>query len=321
MKRVGVRLLLAVLLLAACTRAEIYYPDNGIPTPATEGYIRIYPDPSKHALPALQYHFYNTNTDVEYTVLPCDGLGNFEGMLPVGTYRVIATNTTATNVVFSDMHSYETATVTANRMETRGGTLPHRMETRSGTLPLAQPGTVYSTVLQNLVVSPADTVRYDPAPALLTRKVTLTFTLMGALADITERLEGKLQGVYPSINLYNCSHTPESVSQSYNMAINFETSEINDNHQCQVEINLFGLADPEYGDAYNNVLTIALTTAGGEVIEVDLDLTDNLSEIIELNGGDIPLDLSLPIEIRQTDVGLGAILTGWIDNGETEVDN
>lgn len=316
---IGVRLL-AVLLFAACTRAEIYYPDNGIPTPATEGYIRIYPDRSQYTLPALQYHFYNTNTDVEYTVLPCDGLGNFEGMLPVGTYRVIATNTTAANVSFSGMQNHETATVTATRMETRSGTLPHRMETHGGTSPhyLAQPGSVYSTVLQDLIVSSTDTVHYDPAPALLTRTLNLVFTLMDGLEINVESLTGVLYGVCPSIYLY--SHDPlQGDIDAASQAISFTTETIG--RQSTASLQLFGLYNPDYGQTYTNVLELALTTSDGHEHSFEVDLTTTLSDIIAEYGYELPIKLSLPIEVRQTEIGITGNVIGWIEGGETELES
>ncbi len=107
----------------ACTESILMQPMQ--PT----GSVQIYPDMSVHTLPPTQYYFYrvssengegyenaeSTANDEAASSLPiirdCDGYGNFIGTLPVGTYRVIATNVAASRVTFTDMDSHETAIV------------------------------------------------------------------------------------------------------------------------------------------------------------------------------------------------------------------
>jgi len=301
-------LLLAVLLLTACTEAAIYYPENTVEPPAngTEGYVRIYPDNSVHTGCALTYHFYNTNTDIEYIVSACDGVGNFEGMLPIGTYRVIATNTDALNVTFSGMQGHTTAAVTATVQPTRSSTL------------LAQPSDIYSSTIGDLTVSPSDTVRYDPVPVLLTRTLNLVFTLMDGLEVSMESLSGTLYGVYPSVYLYSREPLLEGIDPA-SQAIIFEA--YTTGKESLANLRLFGLYDPAYGETYTSVMELVLVTSDGIHHTFSVDLTETLSEIIAEYGYELPIELSLPITIRQTEIGISAGVSDWFPGGDTEIDN
>jgi len=314
-------LCVSVFILTGCTKADIHYPT----IETVQGMVMIYPDQSKYTLPALKYHFYNVDTQIEYIVCSCDGSGNFEGMLPIGTYRVIATNTNAQYVEFTDMQSYELATVTALPVFTRSTAQP-TVKQRSALANyqlltvnyLAQPGEVYSTVMSELTVSQTDTLRYEPSPVLLTRRLRLLFTLQGELITEVSALNGVLRGVYPSMYLYTCSHTQEGISQAPDMAIGFDT-EVQGN-QREAQISLFGLCDPGYGHVYANELPLELTMNDGSKQQVTLDLTDVLSDIISQNQGTIPIEITIPIDIKRVGIGIEGIVTGWINEGETEID-
>lgn len=299
-------LLLAALLLTSCAEAVIYYPGNTVEPPATEGYVRIYPDNSVHTGCALTYHFYNTNTNIEYIVSTCDGVGNFEGTLPIGIYRVIATNTSAANVTFSGMEGHETAAVTAAVQPTRSSTL------------LAQPDNIYSTTIGDLVVSPADTVYYKPTPVLLTHTLNLVFTLMDDLEINMEALSGTLYGVYPSVYLYSCEPLLEGVDPG-SQAITFEAHTTG--KESLASLRLFGLYDPAYGETYTSVMDLVLVTSDGIRHTFEVDLTETLSEIVAEYGYELPIELSLPIEIRQTEIGIDAKVNDWFEGGDTELEN
>jgi len=308
-------------IVAACTKADIHYPT----IETAQGMVMIYPDQSGYTLPALEYHFYNVDTQIEYIVRSCDGSGNFEGTIPVGTYRVIATNTDAQNVEFGDMQNCDLATVTALPVFTRSTAQQmvngkRSMVNQRSTIVnyLAQPGEVYSTVINSLAVSDTDTLCYEPAPVLLTKQLKLVFTLAGDLETEVTALTGVLHGIFSSVHLYTCIHTQESAVQSPSMAITFNTAP--SGNQRATQVSLFGLADPEYGTVYTNQLPLELTLVNGNTEQVTLNLTDVLSDIIYQNQGVIPLELTVPITIERVDVGLQGIVTGWHVGGETTTD-
>ena len=83
------------------------------------------------------------------------------------------------------------------------------------------------------------------------------------------------------------------------------------------EISLFGIYDPVYGENYTNNLELDLSIGGESTIAI-VDLTEILSDVIRKNGGTIPLELSLSIELTKTPIGVGAEVEGWIQEGENE---
>ena len=300
-------------IVAACTKAVIHHPEPG----TGEGTVRIYPDMSVHSLPASQYHFYNTNTDLKYIVCPCDGSGNFDGILPVGTYRVIATNTSALNVDFRGMDSYETASVYALPLMSRSFATaieqPTFYDQQSTYSYLTQPDDVYSTIVEELVVTENNPAHSEPLPTLLTKHLTLVFSMQDGLDVEVVSMTGVLPGIYPAVHLY--TRQGLQIEKSPDMAVNFET--IADGNKRVAEIFLFGIYDPVYGENYTNNLELNLTMGGESTITI-VDLTEILSDMIRKNEGTIPLELSLSIELTKTPIGVGVEVEGWIQEGEDE---
>lgn len=303
---VGVLAYVHMGILSSCTRADIHYPE----VVSEKGYVQIYPDMSEHTLPAVEYHFYNTDGKTEYLCLSCDGKGNFNGTLPTGTYRVIATNTAASNVKFSAMDSHETAIVRAASLNNR------QAISRADYSMLSQPDNVYSTVLDELVVVADKSVRMEPLPTLLTKHLNLIFTMQGNLETDVVAMTGVLPGIYPAMHLYTCEG--REIDQSPDMAINFETEQTG--NQRKAQISLFGLCDPEYGDNYTNKLELELTMQDGTTANTTLNLTDIISDVIKQNQGDIPLDLTIPIEVKETEIGIVGEVGDWIAEGESEIE-
>lgn len=301
----GVLIVLVFLLLTACTQADIHH----LPETSPEGMVQIFPDMSDHTLPAVQYHFYPAGGDAECIVCGCDGSGNFEGKLPVGAYRVIATNTSASNVEFTGMDAYESATVYARSLVAARMALGRDASSFNY---LEQPANIYSTVVEELVVTAGGVVRKEPSPVLLTRCLSLVFSLQSDLAGEVVAMSGVLPGVYPAMQL--CSGRGVQIEQSPGLAVRFGTEGSGSERKAQ--IFLFGLRDPGYGQAYTNRLELELTLADGSSVHTGLDLTDILSEMIEKNDGSLPLDVSIPIEVEKTDIGIGVEVGEWVYEGE-----
>jgi len=287
-----------ICLLSSCAEAILLLRDDA------EGYAFIYPEGHTYQLPALVYHFYNTDTQKEYFVRNCDGSGNFSGSLPAGNYYVIATNTTASNVTFNDMYNHELATVTVTSAASRISNQ------------LAMPGNVHSVAFDNLTISHQDTVQRFAVPVLLTKELTLIFTLKGSLLDDVSGLSGQLDGIYPSAGLYNCRPTDTDLVPDG--TISFQATPGTDKRWTDT-FHLFGICNPKYGSVYRNKLGIRLDLHTGTSLDTHIDLTDILSEVMEQNLGVIPLRLPLLIELSRTVIGLTAEVTLWEESGNSEV--
>jgi hypothetical protein len=294
------------LLVVSCTKAEMSHQEPN--------YVRIHPDQSVYTLPALQYHFYNVDTRQAVIVRPGNSKSNFEGTLPEGVYRVIAVNTAAVNtavtgnVVF-DMDSYETANASA---------LPTEQTNSQLSTLSSQLSTLYSVVEE--IVVPFDTI-YQPKPMLLTKQVVLVFLLRDGLDSSVAKLTSILSGVYPSVVLHTGQPSEESINQSPETSIRFETSGRGEQREAQA--NLFGLCNPQYGNVYRNTLQVDLDMNDGDRQAITIDVTNILSDIIAWNRGVVPPQLTLYIEIKQNAIGIGGVVTGWSNEGEIQliVDN
>jgi hypothetical protein len=290
-------MVICYLLIAnyACTRADVVYIES------PKGRVEIYPT-SEHILPVVQYHFYNTDGKTEYFQLDSDNNGNFEGTLLTGTYRVIATNTSASHVLFDEMDSYETAIVKA-------GLSPN---TSADYTMLLQPDSVYSVIVENLVVTEGDTVRQEPVPVLLTKHLELVFTMQDGLDTKVVSMTGVLPGIYPAVRLY--TRAGAGIDQSPQMAVNFETVVKGDKREAH--ISLFGVHnDPDY----TNSLELNLTMNDGTSSKTTLDLTKALSDAI--NEGTIPSKLSISVDVTITDDGIikaAVNVEDWIEEEESE---
>jgi hypothetical protein len=131
-------------------------------------------------------------------------------------------------------------------------------------------------------------------------------------------LSGLLTGIYPSILLHTGRPSRESIDQSPQTAIRFTAS--GQGEQRQAQFGLFGIRNPEHGDAYRNILRIVLRIPNENSQTLALDMTKIFTDIIEQNQGAIPPQLTLHIEIRQNAIGIGGMVTGWSNEGETVVE-
>ena len=302
------------VLLASCVKADIHYPVD----PTAYGVVEIYPDNSVHTLPALHYYFYNQDGITDYIKAKCDGMGNYSGLLDAGNYRVIALNASARNVVFGCIENYEIATVSATFADIR-------MDPRTGALSaqnvLTQPDSVYRVVVEDLTATGGDTLTFRPAPQLLTRRLILVFSLEGDLAENVTALWGGLPGVLPSVNLFTGETSPQEASRAPSLLVGYVAAPVEDSPNLWIaSINLFGLHDPAFGGNYRNVMTVNLTI-DGRTIDLDIDLTEQLSLILEHYNGTLPVGIPLELEVALTweEYGAAGQVKPWEEpGGDTE---
>ena len=304
LERAGVRLLLLCLLLTACTKADIHYPVQ----PDTDGLVQIYPDQSKFTLSAQVYHFYNADGTTAHITHSCDGRGNFEGRLPIGTYYVLATNSTAAGTDFRGMENHETAVVYDTTLE---GYIP---ATRSGGNEALGCDSVYSITTRTIEVLGGDTIRREPTPESLTKSVSLIFTITGNLRDGVSDISGRLYGIYPSVHLYYCTLPEADTDKSIQTYISFSTTATEEGKpyiRRTVRFNIFGLCHPENGEVYRNLMPLTVTLDGVEY-DFEIDLTENLSRILDYYQGVIPLEIPLDIELTMDDIYVKGEVKSWV---------
>jgi len=297
----------------SCTQAEMMYRQ----VVTIEELVRIYPDNSTHILPAQKYYFYNQDGVTPCRVLTCDGYGNFTGTLPDGTYHIIASNANVTNAVYSGMGNHETAMVSAKSIYTRNKIEPTRTDI------LVSVDNIYSVVVKQVTVSSGDTLHLTPTPSLLTRTVTLNFSVDEELQDQVIGLTGTLRGVYPSVQLFTGETKREEMEQAPEIQIGYIASQDNEKKEYWTAIlHVFGLHDPKYGENYQNMGEIILETVDNQH-RVEVDLTDALSNILEEYEGEIPVSIPIEVnvEVKLVEIGIAATVESWkyINENGTEV--
>lgn len=289
---------------SSCTQGDLLFRGETL-----TGQVEIYPDMSTHTLPKQKYYFYNTAGISPCTVSACDGLGNFIGKLPAGTYCVIASNAKAQGVEYQGMDNYETAMAYATNLSTT------RTETRDQKM-----DNVYRVVMEKLNVSTTQTTSHTPKPSLLTRTVKLNFTMDSELMAKVTNLSGTLQGVYPSVQLYTGKTIESEIARSPELYTPY--TGVREGNHWVVVINLFGLCDPHGEYPYQNITTLELEMEG-KTTTVDVDLSNGLSSVLEEYNGDLPIEVPVQInvELELVNMTVTGIVESWSyeSNTGTEV--
>jgi hypothetical protein len=284
-------LIACCILLYSCTEADILYP----------GFVQIHPNRSIHALSKIEYHFYNEKTCL---VHESDNEGNFEGQLRPGAYQVLATNTDAAGATFSEMDSYDKATVAIANGQTRSSF--------ANTL-----SPVYSVVLEELEVPDRKSVLMEPSPTSLTKQLVLVFFLQDGLDTEIASISGDLFGVYPSVYLATGLPSEESFEESPVTSVHFSVA--GEGVQREAQIGLLGLRDPGAEPTYTNDLSLTLTLYNGKEKETIIPMTSTLSSIIDGNDGKLPVHVFFVIELtKQVDDIKGGI-KAWTDGTEETI--
>ena len=310
MKKVNLLLLLLFFLagLQSCTMGSVDYRTD-------EGKVIIRPDWSGYDLPAgTKFYFYNM--DGKSTPVEAEGSAEgYVGMLPSGTYKMVAYNTDATQVEFRSMEKYETAAVHA---------LPNtrRSVTRNSDVRcILQPSQLYSLSLGDIKVEYLSTTEKSVKPLPLTKTIRLEFKLTGDGVADAKKISGEICGVYPTLLLATGEPTVESINSCPNTTTAFDVS-LKDN-QGTAEIKVFGLHDPEGGSNYENRLKLAVTDKDNQVRNAEIDLSDVVSDVIQQNGGTIPVEIPIEIQVEITlkDVtGMNVTAKPWEeDTGSGEI--
>lgn len=266
----------------------------------TEGRVVIHASWNSSTLPpttGLRFYFYPQNGE---GVLSYDaGPTGFEGDLPAGSYRVIACSTDASGAVYQNMGSYSTASVTA----------ASGAESRAVNY-YAQPSGVYVLHISDLTVPLQDVVETSSVPDTLSRSMNLSFLLLGG--ESLSSLSGLIRGIQPSVFMATGQAWGETGVTTFTASVW--------GNQAAAAIGMMGLLDPLGSVPYRNLMDLTLTLNDGSVQTTQVDLTQFLSDALEHNGGNIPVELPVEVELRLIDAQLVASVKPWNDgSGEGSV--
>lgn len=257
----------------------------------TEGRVVIHASWNSSTLPpttGLRFYFYPQNGDsvLSYDASPT----GFEGDLPAGTYRVIACSTDAGGAVYQNMESYSTASVTAVAA-TQSRAVNY----------YAQPSGVYVLQISDLTVPLQDVVETSSVPDTLSRSMNLSFLLLGG--ESLSSLNGLLRGIQPSVRLATRQAWGETGVTAFTASVS--------GNEATVGIGMLGLLDPLGSVPYRNLMDLTLTLKDGSVQTTQVDLTQFLSEALQQNGGSVPVELPVEVELRLIDAQLVASVKPW----------
>lgn len=294
-----------VVLLCGCCRRKL---DHG----TLRGYVEIALDWSgAAAAPAGSELWFYPQDGSQPFKYNCQA-NVFRGELPKGTYRIIVHNTDAEEVSYRGMNSYSTAEVYANK-KTEPEPEEYRVKAGSSTL-ISEPRQVYGTgqcgAGQTFEVGYRDTLNTTVSPVALTRTVSFRFdvTNMANIASVDGYLEGVAGGVYLATG-------KRAYGQSCTTA--FTTTEVSGTGGTSylTQIRVFGLSSQDEGKNGSNTACVRLTKEDGTVHETLVDISDAIRRVIDDNGGEIPLEIPVRIELTLIGTHLTAAVVSWDESG------
>lgn len=230
----------------------------------------------------------------------------FEGVLPAGSYRLVVHNTDSENVEWRGCETFEQAEVYARQIAYTLADCP------SEAVCIAEPGQVYAANVCNesatVEVTDIGTTRLSVTPQSLTHNLTLRFSVSTYDGEQVASLAGAIDGVSPGyFPGKGCCETGVSCAQEFTAAATGEG--------YAAEIELFGFVTSADSAASTNRLYVSIALTDGEIFTSAFDMTAALKKILADNGGTLPRDIALDIELHVRQVGLGATVTPWDESG------
>lgn len=291
---------LAILpAMTACTEGSMDYRGN-------EGTVTITPIWTSANLPAeVKYYFYPASGGSP-TQVTTDAR-QVETILPTGTYRVLAYNTDAVGVTHKNQESHQTAMAEL---------LPQKVSRAVSYI--GQPEKVYSLYLEQIEVPYQSSVSRQVDAMSHCRNLILEFLFDGT-GQVTT-LSGSMTGIYNSILLAGGDPTYQAVQNSAHTAIDFTTTLSENTGTAGVRV--LGLHNPQNGQQYRSLMEITVTLSDGQRKKTTLDLSGTLTQVLETNGGKLPVEVPVNIQIRVKDISteLSASVTGWSQgNGSGDI--
>ena len=289
-------LIITIATRSACSERALDYRGD-------DGMVVITPDWSSFASPSSAcYRFYRADDGkkVNYGTDMFASAEYFSVVLPVGDYHLLAYNTNTNDVTFTGLEERRLAEVCL--------------------IPGMQPGNIYSWHVDNVDIPLQGTVRYTPVPRRLVKQMWLHFQVTGM--EEATILNGKLNGVYPSVFLLSGAPSEQSISAApvtnaeFTVALTRgKTRETELVYMASAEIRLLGLLSPEYGISYDSRLYLQVHNSSGKTYDTSVNMNRILTDIINLYAGELPVDetIEVNINVNLLDMVLSAVVESWTE--------
>lgn len=284
------------------------------------GYVEIALDWGNNRPSGKQFFFYPVDGG-EVLVYGSDapecnaeGVDGFSGMLPTGSYQMIVTNTDGVNLEFRNMNRYETAEVGVKRVNAsrvmQQESLANRIE-QAGSLFFAN---CFSDASDSdpltLVVPYQATVKKRANPSGYVKKVRLYFRI--ERPESIAGCSGVFTGVSESIRC--ASERCSATSASIDFVASKSQSTSGNRADFVAGFSVLDLLDPESALSGVHVVYLTLTKTDGTRSETSIDVTGAVQEVIDGQGGVIPFDIPLEVELKTLEDGtLGADVRPWTE--------
>jgi hypothetical protein len=268
------------LIMSCSVMADVY---------SYKGTVYVRPDQSTYTLPTLNYYFYSQEGDTLCLSARSDDAGNFSGEFADGDYRVIAVNEQAADMGVQDMERVETARMVGLTVSPRSRAV-------------SPDGVVWRVVVDSFRVHSGETVTLTPSPDPLTRTVQLDFIAAEYLQSRITAITGTLNGIYPSVDLFTGETAEAEKARSPGLEAAYTAATDGDNPGLwTATLRVLGLYNP--GDGSNGRSETTFTvTLDGESQTITKDLTEQISGTLAYYNGNLPIDISLILEIELSGV-------------------
>lgn len=283
-----------VFCVQGCTRRDL----ADIPE---EGSVNIRMEwPDAYVPASARFYFYRQG-DASPRVFDTPS-GGYSGKLPVGIYRLIATNQDCRNVGWRNMDDYHTAEVYALPDEETGThSQPRRVYVASTIRPDSRAAD--DNLLSVFEVKVGETFS---ASAVVDGYVRLFRFLFLVESDYEiSAVESVFHSVSPSVK---CCTDECSVDKC---SVRFQT-EKNEAGKYVSEINAFDYSPSQVGETD---MTVELKDAAGQVYSAQVDLTRIMADIEQESAGELPGEIELEISLCLVDSELTAEVSPWDGEG------
>lgn len=279
-------LLILLLLGSSCTKKTLEYPSDNI-----EGAVSItfdWKNLSKGDVHPSGMILSFFKSDGRVITKLCDDRG-FKGMLPSGTYQVLAYNDDAVGVEGRYLDKYDEAQVIAS------------LHTKANEKYILQPSNVYGVGLGTITVSDTEPFVKLISPIPYVRKASFKMNITGEKTAISG-CSAELSGLVQSVNLATGKLQEDTGITAFipnKTPIGFEST-----------VGFLGKTDSS-----TNKLTVIFTFTGGGSQTVVVDVTNAL---MGTGGIIVPIDIALSIDVNgSVKGGYCATLKDWkIENND-----
>lgn len=284
-----------------CTKQSLDYRKN-------EGFVRIdLKWPAGKTPQSSRFYFYPqedvADASESFFVVDCPADG-YSGNLPSGTYKVIVFNSDAANVAIRNESTYDGAEIyvlSEAEVAAAAGSRAGGYIAQPGDLMLATAINEHDQGLLNVVYQGETKVTASPAP----RVKNLRFLFKVDDASQVSLTGGTLSGVSPSLHCASASCAPTSEQVNFTVKASSESG-----YDFMAEVSVLDLVQPNTGV---HLLTLTLLRPDGTPYQITMDLSATVNDILNHNGGTIPVTIpvDIPVELKKIGDELKANVGQW----------